>query len=71
MGKQYKCGGCSGGWENNTNMALVVVYGETNVVVVVVDGKTDKCGGCSGGWENNTNVVVVVVNGKTIQIWWL
>ena len=48
-----------------------MVDGKTNVVVVVVDGKTDKCGGCSGGWENNTNVVVVVVNGKTIQMWWL
>ena len=29
MGKQYKCGGCSVEWENNTNMAVVVVNGKT------------------------------------------
>ena len=29
MGQQYKCGGCSGGWENDTNVVVVVASGKT------------------------------------------
>ena len=62
MGKRYKYGGCSGGWENNTNVEVVVVDGKTIKMWWSQwrVGKRYKCGVAKGAWENNTNVEVVV-----------
>ena len=54
MGKQYKYGGCSGEWEN-----------DTNVVVIKVDGKTIQMWRWWWSWrEYNRNVEEVVVEGN-------